>query len=597
MTETIALRRDVLLWLGAGALACVLALYHFSATLVAGSYVPGDPDSFYHAHRILDALAAPTRLAQFDPRIHAPEGSWVTWPWAYDMLLACIAHLAVYDFGVHDPMSVLVFVAPAWVFVNAALIAAIAAELELSLPLKAVALLCFALSPLTQNLHRVGMLDHHYVEYSFVLATLLLGLRWFRRVEDRGRAATLGLALGAAPAFHNGLFIVQLPVLLSLAALWLQGRGTPRPATAAFSAALVGGTLLFLLPSEPFRRLMFSFSLQSWFHLYIAASTAGLALTFAWFAKSRRSVLAIAAAVLVLLAIIAQQVIRGGDFLSGRLADLDQIAEVEGIFGYLRDGDFQFLTSTYSGLLWLMPLAVAGLCWRLRAHARAADLFLAVMSVFGLILLLQQYRLENYGSFALYFPLCRLAEDAREHWPRQRWRIVGATAALAAAAYVPAYGALREQVPLGGSLEYEMTRSIYPPLAAACAAHPGVVLADNADGHFITYHTRCAVIADDFIMTAQHERKLLLAQQLMQGSVADVLAQAPYVRYIYVRRNDNVFSSACGLQCPENRGLRAQLLSDQAPPADLRLVYEIRLRTGGSTSLPLARAFEIVEKR
>jgi hypothetical protein len=187
-------------------------------------------------------------------------------------------------------------------------------------------------------------------------------------------------------------------------------------------------------------------------------------------------------------------------------------------------------------------------------------------------------------------------ETARAHWPEQRQRIAAGWAVLAAAAYVPAYATLVDPMPLGNSLDYEMTRGIYPGLAAACSANPGVVLADNADGHFITYHTRCSVIADDFIMTAQHERKIEFAQQLLESASAEeVLAQAPYVRYIYVRRNDNVFSSACGLRCPENRGLRALLLSDAASsPPHLRQLAEIRLSSQDGRSIVLGRAFEVV---
>src|SRR5215469_10101969 len=169
-------RNDWLLWLSASAFAFLFALYPLSATLVAGVYVPADADSFYHAHRILDSIAAPAHMYQFDPRIHAPEGSWITWPWAYDMLMAWIGHVAVYGFGVAQPLSVLAYVAPCWTLVNAALMLGIANRLQLSLPLKIIAMGCYAFSPLTQELHRVGMLDHHFVEFSFVLATVLFGM-------------------------------------------------------------------------------------------------------------------------------------------------------------------------------------------------------------------------------------------------------------------------------------------------------------------------------------------------------------------------------------------------------------------------------------
>ncbi len=80
-----------MLWLFASALGVLLSLHGLSAALIDGVFIPADHDSFYHARRMLAALPAPWRLLQFDPRIHAPEGSWVTWPWAYDMLVTLLA--------------------------------------------------------------------------------------------------------------------------------------------------------------------------------------------------------------------------------------------------------------------------------------------------------------------------------------------------------------------------------------------------------------------------------------------------------------------------------------------------------------------------
>ena len=176
--------------------------------------------------------------------------------------------------GAADPMTVLAFVAPAWVFVNAALFLGIASRLGLSLATQALAMMFFASSPMTQTLHRVAMLDHHYVEY-----TLRAGLALPRpglgrgplQPAARGRA---GVVLGAAPAFHNGLFILQLPVLVTLAWLWAMQRPIDRRAVLAFALALVATTAAFLLPSEPFWRGEFSFYLHSGFHLYVACCTA-----------------------------------------------------------------------------------------------------------------------------------------------------------------------------------------------------------------------------------------------------------------------------------------------------------------------------------
>ena len=78
--------------------------------------------------------------------------------------------------------------------------------------------------PLTQYLHGVGQIDHHFAEYIFVLATIACGLQLaVAPGRHARRASLLGIVLGMAPAIHNALFILQLPVLASLLALWAAG--------------------------------------------------------------------------------------------------------------------------------------------------------------------------------------------------------------------------------------------------------------------------------------------------------------------------------------------------------------------------------------
>ena len=49
-------RYQVGLWLVSGSLAFLFCMYHLSATLAGGSFLPADHDSFYHARRIIDSL-------------------------------------------------------------------------------------------------------------------------------------------------------------------------------------------------------------------------------------------------------------------------------------------------------------------------------------------------------------------------------------------------------------------------------------------------------------------------------------------------------------------------------------------------------------
>jgi len=595
----IPLRYTVVLWLGGSALAFLLCMYDLSGTLVQGVFLPTDQDSFYHARRILDAVPNPLQMYQFDPRIHAPEGSWVTWPWAYDMMMAFIAKALMTVTGVQDPRSVLAFVAPAWVFVNIALLIGVSKRLQLSLALQAIAVFCFAASTLTRTLHRVGMLDHHYIEQTFVLAMIFLGLGWFQKIGDQRRAALLGFALGIAPAFHNGLFILQLPLLITLLCLWWLGRPLPMLATRALAFALVLTTTVFLLPSEPFREGMFSFYLHSWFHLYIAVCSAVVCLFFAKVRRSPKAAVALLCVGVVLAIPMLSQLLEGGNFLLARIMEYDKIGETQSIAQWVANRGVNYISRIYSYLLWLLPAGLVYLCWRLRSDSSNGSIFFVVALLFGSILLLQQIRFEYFGSIALYLPLCLLADDWRRRSVKAGHLATAVLAVVVALAYVPCLRMLRDRGPIGGDASYMLTRSMYPALHAACAERPGVVLASFNEGHYITYHSDCSVIADGFILTRQHQQKVLEVRRLLQSNLDEVLTEAPYVRYIYVRRADDILavgSSRCYPKCPENAGLRQQLLVDGPPfPPQLKLLAEKKLQIGENVEVePYARLFEVV---
>ena len=166
---------------------------------------------------------------------------------------------------------------------------------------------------------RFGVLDHHYIEHTFVLLQVWLGLQWFRQPADLRLPAALGVALGTAPAFHTGLFVLQIAPLASVFVLWLRHREPPRPALAAFAVALVAGMLLVLLPSETFRAGYFEFDLLSWFHLYAAACTAATMLFMAWQRYSSRSLLGLTVSALVMAAPVAGQLAGGNVYLRRRV--------------------------------------------------------------------------------------------------------------------------------------------------------------------------------------------------------------------------------------------------------------------------------------
>lgn len=148
----------IALWLVVTTIAILLALLMSSASLVDGEYIPVGNDSFYHARRILDAAIGERGFYQFDNMIHVPEGSWINWPWGYDYLMAVALSIALWIRPAMEPMAFLAHVPVAWLVVNMGLLTLIARKMSITPALTAVGLFGFALLPLTQTLHGVGII-------------------------------------------------------------------------------------------------------------------------------------------------------------------------------------------------------------------------------------------------------------------------------------------------------------------------------------------------------------------------------------------------------------------------------------------------------
>ena len=586
--------RWIALWLFSGLTAFFIGLRDLGGTSAGGAFVPADYDSFYHARRILDAVANLSHFYQFDPRIHAPEGSWVTWPWAYDFLCAVFVKAGLAIGLAKDPMALLAFIAPLSVFASAGLLVALCRRLHLAWPAATLVMLMFATSQLTRALHRVGMVDHHYVEQMFVLATLYAGLGWCQQGASTRRAALLGGVLGLAPAFHNGDFILQLPVLATLALLWWQGRLPPRLAIQWFAGTLVVTTFIVLLPSTPFRTGMFTYTLLSWFHGYVAAGTAAMVLLLSFLRPTRSALLLlVATAALALVPLVAEMELAAG-FLGGSLEQLERMEEVQSLWSFLRHEAPGRLSALYSCLLWLLPLGLGWLLGRVWRVGTPAALFLAIFSLFGALLLLMQFRLHYFGSFVLWLgPALALQESGwlsrRVRPARGQWLVAGCLAGAATPGVLP----LDLHPPLGGTATYQNFRPLFLLLGEQCAQAPGIVLANNNLGHYLTFHTDCPVVADNFILTRQHEAKLRLVHALFAGRAEALQAKAPWLRYVLAERGDNPVLDGCFPACAANAGLRHELLETTGPlPPGWALVAEMAVTVAGRQE-PLARVYRL----
>ena len=572
-----------LIWACGAALAVFFALLVRDSTIVDGVYLPRGNDSFYHARRILDAALGSRGFYQFDDRLHVPDGAWIPWPWAYDYLLAKATQLALWILPTLDPVAFISYVPVVWIPVNAALFLAVARAIGLSREMQLLAMLCFALSPLTQLLHSTGMVDHHYVEHTFVLLNAWLGLRWLERPVATRRAIALGAALGLAPAFHNGLFILQLVPLATVLALWLRGKAPPPAALRGFAIALLAVTQLVLLPSEPYRAGVFEFGLLSWFHFYAAACTAAALAFMAWRPCTRANVAWLVALCTALAIPLSAQLVGGAAFLTGNFSILDQIVEAQSPYVLFTDvwGPVE-TASHYSWLLLIAPPLLAYYGLRVFREDRPERLYFAAVVAFGLALLLHQFRLHYFGFIGLVTGGLALVDQlrARRAWHRGLTFVL--TFAVIALAYQPSLrGRLFIVYAPAADTEYASALSIFLDLRQLCAQDPGVVLASADDGSAILFHSECSVIANNFILRAPDKTHIDEVGRLMRLSPAEIRAQRPDVKYLFARVRDfSVIDADNVAWLIPDSPIAKQLFIDETPPPGYTLIKTVQRKIG-----------------
>jgi hypothetical protein len=588
-------------WALAAVAALAVALAPLSSVLVNGDYVPTGPDSFYHARRILDAVANLGGYYQFDPLIHVPEGSLIIWPWLYDFVMSLIVRVGLTIHLSESPMGALLHI-PVLAFpVALLLVLGLCRGMRLSVPASALAMLATAFFPLNQALYGIGNIDHHFAEQLFVLGSLVAGFAWLRAPDSHFRAVAVALVLAAAPGVHTALFILQVPLLIVLAVMWFRGRQMPR-ITLTFAMALVVGTFGVAAPSLAFQQGRFEFQTLSLFQVYAAASTGTLAVLLSRTKPSRAGMAAMATiGVALLLPVAITQFGLAGDFFSVSVEGMGEISEVQSVWRQWRETGHH-LAETYTYLVFLAPITMA-LCvreiWR---KVDETELLVWVTLLTGIVLLFAQLRLHYFGSLALYLPWIVLADRwIRKGAPQPQYAAAGVAAAFLIA-YAPGMrGYLFEQQTPSGDPTYATLRQLYVPFADACGKRPGVALANPNDGHYIRFHTKCAVVANNFLLTAQHAAKVGEANAMLSLSLAELMTRAPEVRYVYARRDSMFYVTPDGTIGfspeedpfrPDKPLVRELLHADVAAlPANVKMVYQ--MVAPPPASVPVARLFEI----
>jgi hypothetical protein len=572
--------RYALLWIVGTTLIVVFALMQLQQSYVDGVYGPAHADAFYHARRILDAVMTGQPVAQFDARIHVPEGSWITWPWAFDSALAHITRLFG-PFADENAANRVLMRLPIFlgvIYITVVLL--VTRVMRLSFLSSALLIIGAAMLPVLHVAFAVGDLDHHGAESTWTAMTMAAGI-WF--FSTRGRIApaiTLGVVLGTALGVHNSLFILQIPVVGLLLLRWLRAQELPgRRETLWFAGALLGTTLLVCAPSQPWQRGFFEFYTLSWFHTYIALCTSAFSVLFVYLERRPRNV-----AITCVLALVAIVPIVGAlglaqRFVTGTLDSIQGVVEVFSPYQLLAMFNEELSTRLYSWLLFLSGPFVLLNVWFLYRQRDAGIQFFAMMAAIGLVLLQIQYRFHMFGELAMIATPLVAAKLAAERWPHYQRRIGVVLVAFFVVVFYPTHRHWTIHWTLGTYTGYAQIRSVFPFMHAACARRPGVVLTGIDAGHWVRYHSACSVIGDAFLLTPQHAAKAHLTADLMKVTPEQLMHAPIKISYVFVHHAIDLWPGVPERNFDELRGrmqpLEARLLGPlEGLPPQYKVLWE-----------------------
>jgi len=585
----------LLLWIAGSGVMTAFTMMGLSAAFADGQYVPAHNDAFYHARRILDAVMTGQPIAQFDPHMHVPEGSWVTWPWSYDAAMATLTRL----FGPFPSeaaanavlMNIPVFAGPLAV----ALVVCLARLLRLGFLPGLMLVLGFACLPAVHSNYAVGNIDHHFAESLWTSATLCAGIGFWRNPRRIAPALLLGAVLGSACGVHVSLFILQVPLVALYLLRWLRGEALPPwRVTLALGGALLLVTLALCLPSGPFRQGFFDLYTLSWFQLYIAAGTALFTLLPSILPRRAPQVALVAMLGVAALVPVFGMILRGTSFVGGHIESTQGILEIYSPYTILFEYQQRFGTPYLLNALWLAMPALLYACW-LVVKAREGEIqFFALAAVMGLALLQLQTRLHVFGELALLaVPLLALRR-AVDRWPARATRILLGAGVLFLLVIFPVKDHYSLRWRLANAPGYAEIRAVFPVLKAACLRNPGVVLADTEAGHWVRYHTQCSVIGNLFLLTPQQADKARITEELMSRSPREIAQAQPRISYVLVYHDVSIDPR----REPDLETLRRQLpalegaLLGPLPGIDssFKLLWALDTPAGQ----PYARLFEVV---
>lgn len=498
------------------------------SVFVDGDVHPLRNDAFYHASRILEIAEDPSSTHSFDQNLHWPEGHWIAWPWAYDYLGGLIS--GVFSSDRSGAARIMAFYPLLWLIGSILLVGLIAREV-LSPGLVTVCMFAYAANPLTLTLFSVGALDHHSSEHFWLLLSIFLTGLWLKHPDSSRVPVALGFSLAISTAFHNSLFLLQIPMLAGLFLARYSKHTLPSTRKAIlFGISLLTTQTLILLPSHHFLTFEYAFYLLSWFHLHVALLTA---IGVSALCSKRNSVMWSLLFLATLLALpTVLQVMFGMDYLQSDLPMFDVLLETQSIFsGVLSAFQINFF---YTGLIWLLPIYIGYSAFQLISR-RAHSLTLVVMvaSLFGFAMMVIQFRFQYFGYFFLVIiPLLIL----QQLLPKGRDVLVASTLIFGAYTFSLSYYLIPPKP--GDSRRYDLGLPLIKAAGLQCQQEPGLLLVDRNWGNFLRYQTQCPILSNNFILTPKEVDYVKYAHELLQQPPGQLRISAPDVQYVLVTEID-----------------------------------------------------------
>ena len=329
-------------------------------------------------------------------------------------------------------------------------------------------------------------------------------------------------------AIHNGLFILQIPIAITLGSFWLRGIPLPgRKQVLCFRGGVVLARHCWFASRPSHGNTASSSSTHCRGFISISRACVGGVLGTALGARSQSSE-------------------HGDCWCSRRLRGAANHRHV-GARGRVCIGAARVdpqdrgspkplrAVSQYSasqhfhafhirGCLWLTgPMLLLNLWWIYRRRIRHCSSPPSPTRL-GLALMQTQFRFSVFGEVPMLLTPLLAAHLLSEARPDRAAAIMATCARLFAAAFYPTINNWQTALDTRRcDAGYANIRSTFPVLKALMRRRPGIVLGDLDTGHWVRYHSKCSVIGDVFLLTPQQAAKAFENARLMTLTPAQLL--------------------------------------------------------------------------